>query len=73
MKSKNSALNLPDELVQQIETVTDYQIDELLLLVSHRFNHLRPEREGFFASLSKDPVLRRQEIARMIAPFVGEG
>ena len=47
-KSKNPMLNLPDELVQQIEQVTDHQIDELLLLVARRFNQLRPHQEGVF-------------------------
>ena len=62
MKSKNPLLNLPQEFVQQIEQVTDYQIDELILLVSYRFNQLRPDREGAFMVLSKDPALRRKEI-----------
>ena len=47
-KSKNPMLNLPEGLVQQIEQVTDHQIDALILLVAHRFNRLRPKREGFF-------------------------
>ena len=62
MRSKNPILNLPEELVRQIEQVTDYQIDELILLVAHRFNQLRPKQEGFFVSLSKEPALRRKEI-----------
>ena len=61
-KSKNPMLNLPAELVQQIEQVTDHQIDALIRLVAHRFHQLRPKQEGFFVSLSKDPVLRRKEI-----------
>ena len=65
-KSKNPMLNLPGELVQQIEQVTDFQIDELILLVAHRFNRLRPKQEGFFVSLSKDPALRRKEIESIL-------
>lgn len=65
-KSKNPMLNLPEELVQQIEQVTDFQIDELILLVAHRFNRLRPKQEGFFVSLSKDPALRRKEIENIL-------
>ena len=65
-KSKNPMLNLPDELVQQIGQVTDHQIDELILLVSHRFNQLRPQREGFFLSLSLDPTERKREIENII-------
>ena len=65
-KSKNPMLNLPGELVQQIEQVTDFQIDELILLVAHRFNRLRPKQEGFFVSLSKDPALRRKEIENIL-------
>ncbi|MBR5022747.1 MAG: hypothetical protein IKY18_06065 [Oscillospiraceae bacterium] len=65
-KSKNPALTLPQELVQQIEQVTDHQIDELLLLVSRRFNALRPHREGFFLSLSLDPMERKKEIENII-------
>ena len=65
-KSKNPKLNLSEELVQQIEQVTDFQIDELILLVVHRFNRLRPEQDGFFVSLSKDPALRRKEIEYIV-------
>lgn len=65
-KSKNPMLNLPGELVRQIEQVTDCQIDELILLVAHRFNRLRPKQEGFFVSLSKDPALRRKEIENIL-------
>ena len=65
-KSKNSMLNLPAELVQQIEQVTDHQIDALILLVAHRFNQLRPKQEGFFVSLSKDPALRRKELENIM-------
>ena len=65
-KSKNSMLTLPNELVQQIEQVTDNQIDELILLVSHRFNQLRPHQEGFFLSLSLDPMERKREIESII-------
>ena len=63
-------LNLPEGLVQQIEQVTDYQIDEMILLVAHRFNQLRPKQEGFFVSLSKDPTLRRKEIENILQDFV---
>ena len=59
-------LNLPAELVQQIEQVTDHQIDALILLVAHRFNQLRPKQEGFFVSLSKDPALRRKELENIM-------
>ena len=65
-KSKNPALSLPQELVEQIEQITDHQIDELLLLVSHRFNALRPHQEGFFLSLSHDPNQRKKEIEQII-------
>ena len=65
-KSKNPMLNLPGELVQQIEQVTDNQIDELILLVAHRFNRLRPKQEGFFVSLSKDPALRRKDLENIL-------
>ena len=69
-KSKKPMLNLPEGLVQQIEQVTDYQIDEMILLVAHRFNQLRPKQEGFFVSLSKDPTLRRKEIENILQDFV---
>ena len=65
-KSKNPALILPQELIQQIEQVTEHQIDELIFLVSHRFNQLRPNREGFFLSLSLDPVERKKELENII-------
>lgn len=65
-KSKNPVLNLPDGLAQQIGQVTDYQIDELVLLVGHRFNQLRPKQEGFFVSLSKEPMQRRREIEFLV-------
>ena len=65
-KSKNPALTLPQELAEQIEQVTDYQIDELILLVSHRFNALRPHQEGFFLSLSLDPLARKRELENII-------
>ena len=58
--------NLPDGLIQQIEQVTDHQIDALILLVSHRFNQLRPQREGIFLSLSQDPQARNKELADII-------
>jgi len=61
-KTKNPMLNLPNGLVQQIEQVTEHQIDELILLVSHRFNQLRPKQEGLFIALSRNPALRRKEI-----------
>lgn len=65
-KSKNPMLNLPDGLAQQIKQVTDYQIDELILLVARRFDQLRPKQEGFFVSLSKDPLQRRREIEFLV-------
>ena len=65
-KSKNPALTLPQELVKQIQQVTDFQIDELILLVSHRFNQLRPNREGIFLSLPCDPDERKKEIEKII-------
>lgn len=61
-KSKNPRLNLPEELVLQIEQVTDDQIDALILLVAHRFNRLRPDREGFFLTVSTDSVRRQEEL-----------
>ena len=61
-KTKNPMLNLPNGLVQQIEQVTEHQIDELIFLVSHRFNQLRPKQEGLFIALSRNPALRRKEI-----------
>lgn len=69
-KSKNPMLNLPEGLVQQIEQVTDHQIDALILLVAHRFNQLRPKQEGFFVLLSKDPALRRKEIEPIVQDLV---
>ena len=68
-KSKNPALTLSQELVKQIEQVTDYQIDELILLVSHRFNQLRPHQESFFLSLFLDPTERKREIENIILNF----
>lgn len=68
-KSKNPTLTHPQELVQQIEQVTDFQIDELILLVSHRFNQLRPHREGVFLSLPQDPGERKKEIEKIILNF----
>lgn len=65
-KSKNPMLTLPDELVQQIGHVTDHQIDELILLVSRRFNQLRPQRDGIFLSLSQDPQARNKELEEII-------
>ena len=65
-KSKNPMLNLPEELVKQIGQVTDFQIDELILLVAHRFNQLRPDREGAFTVLSRDPALRQKEIENLL-------
>lgn len=65
-KSKNPRLNLSEELVQQIEQVTDFQIDELILLVAHRFNQLHPDREGFFLTVSTDPVRRQEELHYII-------
>jgi len=64
-KSNNPMLMLPDGVVTQIEQVTEHQIDELILLVSHRYNQLRPEREGMFLSLSKDLDQRRKELEQI--------
>ena len=69
-KSKNPMLNLPDGLAQQIEQVTDYQIDELIRVVAHKFNQLRPKQEGFFVSLSKDPLQRRREIEFLVQELI---
>ena len=66
LKSRNPMLKLPEELVEQIEQVTDFQIDELILLVSRRFNQLRPEKEGFFVAVSTDPVRRQIELEYII-------
>lgn len=65
-KSKNPMLNLPEGLVQQIEQVTDYQIDELIVLVAHRYNQLRPDWEGTFMVLAKEPAQRRREIEYIV-------
>lgn len=66
MYHKNPMGNLPDKLVQQIEQVSDDQIDELILLVSRRFHQLRPEREGVFLSLPQDPTQRDEELKKSI-------
>ncbi len=62
MKSQNPMLTLPDGFVRQIEQVTDFQIDELILLTSQRFNQLRPDREGVFLTLPRDLTQRRKEL-----------
>ncbi len=62
MKSQNPMLTLPDGFVAQIEQVTDFQIDELILLTSQRFNQLRPDREGVFLTLPRDLTQRRKEL-----------
>ena len=64
-KSDNPMLRLPDGVITQIEQVTEHQIDELLLLVSDRYNQLRPERDGVFLSLSKDLTQRRKELEQI--------
>ena len=65
-KSKNPMMNLPEGIAEQIEQVTEHQIDELILLVSRQFNLLRPEREGVFISLSQDPQKRDEELKEII-------
>ena len=62
MRSQNPDLNLPQEFVEQIEQVTEYQIDELIRRVLRRFGALCPDREGVFLSLSVDPNGRREEV-----------
>ena len=63
---KKPMCELSDVLIQQIEQVTEQQIDELILLVSRRFHQLHPEREGFFVTLSQDPQKRDEELKKMI-------
>ena len=58
--------NLPEKLIQQIESITEDQIDELLLLISRRFHQLRPEQEGVFLILSQDPKDRDEELKKYI-------
>jgi len=65
-KSQNPMLNLPDGFAEQIEQVTEHQIDELILLVSRRFHQLRPEREGIFLSLPQDPQKRDEELKEIV-------
>ena len=65
-KTKNPLLALPDELVAQINQVTEQQLDELIHLVFHRFKELRPEREGIFLSLPQDPQKRDEELKEII-------
>ena len=69
-KSKNPMINLPEELVQQIKQIPDFQLDELISVVSHRFNQLRLGREGFFVVLSREPSLRRREIEYMTQDLI---
>lgn len=71
-KSKNPMLNLPEEFVAQIEQVTEHQIDEVIRLVSHRFNQLRPGREGFFLTVSVDPVRRQEELYYIIRDLLSQ-
>ncbi|MBQ8881113.1 MAG: hypothetical protein IJ030_02920 [Oscillospiraceae bacterium] len=65
-KSQNPALNLPRELAQKIEQVTEHQIDELILLVIRRFNQLHPGLQGMFFSLPKDPNQLNEELEKTI-------
>lgn len=63
---KQTATMLPEQLIQQIEQITDDQIDQLILLVARRFHQLRPEREGVFFSLPQDPKERDEELKKHI-------
>ena len=65
-KTKNPLLALPEELVAQINQVTEPQLDELILLVFRRFNQLRPDMESVFLSLPQDPQERDEELKRAI-------
>ena len=58
--------NPPQALVEQIENITDEQIDGLILLVSRRFHQLRPDQEGVFLALSPDPARRDEELKKYI-------
>ena len=42
MRSQNPALNLPQELAQKIEQVTEHQIDELILFLKNTGPAPRP-------------------------------
>ena len=63
---ENLTLNLPDVLVEQIEQITEAQLDELVLLVSRRYYQLRPDREGIFLTLSQDPQKRDEELKEIV-------
>lgn len=57
---------LSTELAQQIEHITDDQLDALILLVTRRFHQLRPEQEGFFLSLPQDPEKRNEALKKLV-------
>ena len=63
---ENLTLHLPDTLVEQIEQITEAQLDELVLLVSRRYYQLRPDRESIFLTLSQDPQKRDEELKELL-------
>ena len=65
-KSENPLLALPDELVAQINQVTEHQIDALIQQVLYRFGQLRPDVEGAFLALSTDPEQRQEQIKNIL-------
>ena len=65
-KYENLTQNLPNTLVEQIEQISETQLDELILLVSRRYYQLRPEREGIFLTLPLDPQKRDEELKELV-------
>ncbi len=63
---ENLTLHLPDTLVEQIEQITETQLDELVLLVSRRYYQLRPDRESIFLTLPQDPQKRDEELKELV-------
>ena len=64
---KDVILHLPQELMDQIKQINQFQIDELLQAVIRQCDKLHPDQEAIFLTLPRDPVSRSAELETLIS------
>ena len=63
-KSENPAFF--QNLLSQLDTADDSQLDQLMFSLVRRHKQLHPDWELLFMSLPADPCLRKEELDKML-------
>lgn len=55
-----------ENIIKGIEQADEVLLNEYIGAIMHRYNALRPDREGIFITISTDPCVRKEELEKVI-------